>query len=212
VFTHDSIGVGEDGPTHQPVEHIAALRAIPDLSVSRPADANETREAWYSAIENEQTPTALILSRQNLPTIDRQKFTASDQLHKGAYVLGEMGSGAPQIILMASGSEVQLAIESAETLADEGIASRVVSFPSWDLFEKQPDSYKKKVLPAEINARLAIEAGVSFGWQKWVGDAGDVLAVDRYGASAPGSKVFEEYGFTVSNIVKKAKSMIEKGA
>ena len=127
-------------------------------------------------------------------------------------MLGEMGSGAPQIILMASGSEVQLAIESAETLADEGIASRVVSFPSWDLFEKQPDSYKKKVLPAEINARLAIEAGVSFGWQKWVGDAGDVLAVDRYGASAPGSKVFEEYGFTVSNIVKKAKSMIEKGA
>jgi len=212
VFTHDSIGVGEDGPTHQPVEHIAALRAIPDLSVIRPADANETREAWYSAIENEQTPTALILSRQNLPTIDRQKFTASDQLHKGAYVLGEMGSGAPQIILMASGSEVQLAIESAEVLADEGIASRVVSFPSWDLFEKQPDSYKKKVLPAEINARLAIEAGVSFGWQKWVGDAGDVLAVDRYGASAPGSKVFEEYGFTVSNIVKKAKSMIEKGA
>jgi len=211
VYTHDSIGVGEDGPTHQPVEHLASLRAIPNLSVIRPADANETREAWVSAIENSHTATALVLSRQNLPTLDRSKYAKADQLHKGAYILADVGDEKPQVILMASGSEVQLAIDAADALLKEGISSRVVSFPSWDLFEKQSKNYQNAVLSPEIKARLAIEAGVSQGWQKWVGDAGDVLAVDRYGASAPASRIFKEYGFTVENVVKMVKDVLAKG-
>jgi transketolase len=211
VYTHDSIGVGEDGPTHQPVEHLAALRAIPNLSVIRPADANETREAWISAMENDSTPTALALSRQKLPTIDRTEFAGADLLHKGAYVLADVGESTPRVILMASGSEVQLILQAAKSLANEGIASRVVSFPSWDLFEKQPDRYQREVFPPEIKARLAVEAAVSFGWKKWVGDCGDVLAVDQYGASAPASKIFSEYGFTVENVVNRVKNLLEKG-
>jgi len=210
VYTHDSIGVGEDGPTHQPVEHLAALRAIPNLSVIRPADANETRVAWLSAVENGQ-PTALIFSRQNLPTFDRTQVADADLLQKGAYVMVDMGDGKPELILMASGSEVQLIYEAAKMLESENIACRVVSFPSWDLFEKQPNTYKDKVLPPAIKARIAVEAGVSLGWRKWVGDDGDLLTIDRYGASAPGSRIFEEYGFTVENVVKKAKRLIRKG-
>ena len=209
VFTHDSIGVGEDGPTHQPVEHLASLRAIPNLSVIRPADANETREAWISAMENTHTPTALVLSRQNLPTVDRKKYASAENLHKGAYVLSDFGNDSPAVILMASGSEVGLALQSAEVLAKEGISVRVVSFPSWDLFEKQSDSYQAEVLPQEIKNRVAIEAGFSMGWRKWIGDRGAVVTVDKYGASAPASKIFNEYGFTVENIVKKVKELLD---
>jgi len=208
IFTHDSIGVGEDGPTHQPVEHLASLRAIPNLSVIRPADANETREAWISAMENKHTPTALILSRQNLPTIDRSTYAPAENLHKGAYILSDFGDGSPQVILMASGSEVGLALQSAAVLADEGIRTRVVSFPSWDLFEKQPDSYQAEVFPQDIKVRVAVEAGVSMGWRKWIGDQGDVVTVDKYGASAPASTIFSEYGFSVENVVMKVKNLL----
>jgi len=208
IFTHDSIGVGEDGPTHQPVEHLASLRAIPNLSVIRPADANETREAWISAMENKHTPTALILSRQNLPTIDRSLYAPAENLHKGAYILSDFGDGSPQVILMASGSEVGLALQSAAVLADEGIRTRVVSFPSWDLFEKQPDSYQAEVFPVDIKVRVAVEAGVSMGWRKWIGDQGDVVTVDKYGASAPASTIFSEYGFSVENVVMKVKNLL----
>ena len=208
IFTHDSIGVGEDGPTHQPVEHLASLRAIPNLSVIRPADANETREAWISAMENKHTPTALVLSRQNLPTIDRSMYASAENLHKGAYILSDFGDGSPQVILMASGSEVGLALQSAAVLADEGIRTRVVSFPSWDLFEKQPDSYQAEVFPQDIKVRVAVEAGVSMGWRKWIGDQGDVVTVDKYGASAPASTIFSEYGFSVENVVMKVKNLL----
>ena len=211
VFTHDSIGVGEDGPTHQPIEHLAALRAIPNLTVIRPADANETREAWVSAIENNTTPTVLALSRQNLPTVDRTKYASADNLHRGAYVLADLGEGKPQVILMASGSEVSLALAAGQSLSKEGVATRVVSFPSWELFEKQPEQYKNAVFPPEIGARLAIEAGVSQGWKKWVGDAGDILAVDHYGASAPASTIFKEFGFSVENVKALVKKLLEKG-
>ena len=211
IFTHDSIGVGEDGPTHQPVEHLAALRAIPNLSVIRPADANETREAWISAIKNLSTPTALILSRQNLPTFDRDQYASADHLHKGAYVMADVGGGKPEVILMANGSEVSLIVDAAQTLANEGVATRIVSFPSWDLFEKQPVSYQHEVLPPEIKPRLAVEAAVAFGWKKWVGDDGDVLSVDHYGASAPAARIFSEFGFTVENIVNRVKILLGKG-
>jgi transketolase len=211
IFTHDSIGVGEDGPTHQPVEHIASLRAIPNLSVIRPADANETREAWISAMQNLETPTALILSRQNLPTFDREQYASADQLHKGAYVMADMGGGKPEAILMASGSEVSLIVDAAHILAQEGITTRIVSFPSWDLFEKQSISYQHEVLPPEIKPRLAVEAAVSFGWKKWVGDDGDTLSVDHYGASAPASRIFTEFGFTVENVVNRVKVLLGKG-
>jgi transketolase len=211
VYTHDSIGVGEDGPTHQPIEHLAALRAIPNLTVIRPADANETREAWISAIENTTTPTALALSRQNLPTIDRNKYASAEHLHKGAYILADLGEGKPEIILMASGSEVPLALAAGDLLSKDGVVTRIVSFPSWELFEKQSKQYQDEVLPPEINARLAIEAGVSLGWKKWVGDAGEILAVDHYGASAPASKIFKEYGFSVENVKRLAIKLLEKG-
>ncbi len=211
VYTHDSIGVGEDGPTHQPVEHLAALRAIPHLSVIRPADANEAREAWIAAIENTHGPTALVLSRQNLPTFDRTQFSKANNLHKGAYVLADVGNKKPDAILMASGSEVSLILDAAEVLAKEGVSTRVVSFPSWDLFEKQSEAYRQEVLSPEISVRLAVEAGVSLGWRKWVGDNGNILAVDRYGASAPASTIFKEYGFTTENVVNLVKSLLNKG-
>lgn len=211
IYTHDSIGVGEDGPTHQPVEHITSLRAIPNLSVIRPSDANEVREAWISAMESKDVPTALILSRQNLPTIDRTEFTGAELLHKGAYTLADIGEGKPEIILMASGSEVQLILDSANALVEEGIASRVISFPSWDLFEKQTDVYKEKVFSPEIEVRLAVEAGIGMGWKKYVGDKGGIISIEQYGASAPAKKIFKEYGFSVQNVVDKAKKLIRKG-
>ncbi|HSK71549.1 MAG TPA: transketolase [Pyrinomonadaceae bacterium] len=208
VFTHDSIGLGEDGPTHQSVEHLAALRAIPKLAVIRPADAHETREAWRIALKRKQAPTAFALSRQKVAVIDRNKFASAEGTQKGAYILAEADGENPQLILIATGSEVGLALEAREQLQSEGISTRVVSMPCWELFDEQSAEYREEVLPPNIKARLAIEAGVSLGWAKYVGDAGDTLTVDKFGASAPAEDVFEEYGFTVENVVKKAKSLI----
>ena len=212
VFTHDSIGVGEDGPTHQPVEHIAALRAIPNLVVIRPGDANEMSAAWMVALNQKNKPTALILTRQNLPVLP---FTVGDAerlppVDRGAYILADMGDGEPEIILMASGSELSLAVDAATQLATNGINVRVVSFPSWELFTAQDQDYRDNVLPPKITARLAVEAGVSLGWERWVGDKGKIISIDRFGASAPAKVLFEEFGFTVENIVEKAGEIIKK--
>jgi len=208
VWTHDSIGLGEDGPTHQPVEQIAALRAIPNLTVIRPADANETAQAWRAAIENEHGPTALALTRQKLPVFDRTKFALAENLSKGAYVL--IDSDKVDVILIGTGSEVSVAVEAREKLAAEGIGARVVSMPSWELFEKQSQDYKDQVLPPNITARVAIEAGVTFGWERYVGSQGTVIGLDRFGASAPYKKLMEEFGFTAANVVAKAKALLGK--
>ena len=208
VFTHDSVGVGEDGPTHQPVEHIAALRAIPNLVVLRPGDANEVNEAWKFAISHRDGPTALILSRQNMPTLDRDIYPAASELNRGAYVLADMGESEPEIILMASGTEVGLALNAAGLLAAEGVNTRVVSFPSWELFAEQDQHYQEAVFPKSIKARLAIEAGVSDGWYRWVGSDGDTVSVDHFGASAPADIVYDKFGLTVENIVKQARLLL----
>ena len=208
VFTHDSIGVGEDGPTHQPVEHVASLRIIPKMVTIRPCDANETAQAWRFAVEHDG-PTALILSRQNLPTIDRDIFADADGLIKGAYVLADIGNEAPELILMASGSEVDLVLQAATRLAAESVNVRVVSFPSWELFKGQPKSYRDQVLPPGIKARMAVEAGVSFGWDTWVGDHGKVIGIDTFGASAPGDLVMEKYGFSVANVIETAMDLLQ---
>lgn len=207
IFTHDSIGVGEDGPTHQPVEHVAGLRSIPQMLTIRPADANETAIAWKIAIERQDGPTALVLTRQNLPTLDRKIYTSAEETRKGAYVLADLGEGEPEIILMASGSEVSLVLEAGKKLAAEGKNVRIVSFPSWELFEAQDSTYKESVLLPKVNKRIAVEAGISMGWHKYVGDYGDVLAIDKYGASAPAGIVFKNYGFTVENIIKMVKKL-----
>jgi transketolase len=211
VFTHDSVGVGEDGPTHQPVEQLAALRAIPNLVTLRPADANEVREAWKIAIENHHRPTALVLTRQNIPTLDRALYAPADGVRRGAYVLADLNAapGKPQIILMASGSEVDLIVQAGQRLADTGVAVRLVSFPSWELFAEQDVSYRDAVLPPDITARLAVEAGVALGWHRWVGSHGHVLGLDRYGASAPAATVFAQLGFTVDNVEKVAADLLE---
>lgn len=208
VFTHDSIGVGEDGPTHQPVEHLAALRAFPGLVVIRPADANETAVAWQVAIERRDGPTALALTRQAVPTLDRSIYAPASGLERGAYILKDLGDGKPQIILMASGSEVSLIVEAGKQLAAEGINVRLVSFPSWELFSTQDIGYQQTVLLPGVKARLAVEAGVRQGWERWVGSEGEVVSVERYGASAPARVVFQEYGFTVENIVNKANKLL----
>jgi len=208
VFTHDSIGVGEDGPTHQPVEHLASLRAIPNLTVIRPADANETTAAWKVAIEGRHGPTLLALTRQNVPTLDRQAFAPASGLEKGAYVLADLGTGGPDLILMASGSEVGLIVEAGKQLAAQSLTVRLVSFPSWELFAAQSQAYRESVLPARLKARLAVEAGVSLGWERWVGEAGIVLGIDRFGASAPAETVYRELGLTVANVVSRALSLV----
>jgi transketolase len=197
IFTHDSVGLGEDGPTHQPVEHMASLRIIPNLVVLRPADANETAQAWKVAISRRDGPTVLALTRQNVPTLDTPAL-----VEKGAYVLKDFGK--PEVILMASGSEVGLVLEAAQKLADEGKGVRVVSFPSWELFEKQDEAYRESVLPKSIQKRLAVEAGTSFGWERY---AKSVIGIDRYGASAPAKTIFEKLGFTVENVVARAKEL-----
>ncbi len=213
VFTHDSIGLGEDGPTHQSVEHLAAMRAIPNLAVIRPCDAHETREAWRSAILRDNGPTAFSLSRQKVDVIDRKKFADAKGLHKGAYVLAEAETktgkaAAPRLIIIATGSEVGLAMKTREQLNAAGTPTRVVSMPCWEFFDAQPQRYKDEVLPPRVAARLVIEAGVSLGWAKYVGDRGGYLCVDRFGASAPAEDVFRDYGFTVENAVKKAKALL----
>jgi transketolase len=210
VFTHDSVGLGEDGPTHQPVEHLAALRAIPDLVTIRPCDANEVAVAWQVAIERRDGPTALIFTRQNLPTLDRSIYVTAEETGKGAYVLADLGGEAPDIILMASGSEVQWIVAAGQQLAKDGKAVRLVSFPSWELFEAQPQTYRESVLPAKVKTRLAVEAGVSLGWARYVGDAGDMITIDQFGASAPGEKAMEEFGFTTENVLTKARQLLER--
>ena len=209
IFTHDSIGVGEDGPTHQPVEQIASLRAIPDLTVIRPGDANEAVEAWKIAIAHSDRPTLIALTRQKIAIQDRSKYAAASNLKKGAYVLADLGKD-PEVILMASGSEVELIVEAGEKLSAEGVNVRLVSFPSWELFENQSQEYRDSVLLPEVKKRLAVEAGVSQGWVKWIGDEGDMHSVDKFGSSAPSKVVFENYGFTVDNILDKARKLVGK--
>ena len=208
VFTHESIFLGEDGPTHQPIEHLPALRAIPNLSLIRPADANETAVAWRVAIEHPGGPVALCLTRQGLPIIDRSKYGAAEGLAKGAYVLADSPGKTPQIILIASGSEVAPALQAYEKLAAEGVGARLVSMPSWDLFEKQPQSYRDEVLPPDVTARLAIEAAAPFGWERYIGTKGDVIGMKRFGASAPAKVLAEKFGFTSANIVRRANELL----
>ncbi len=208
VFTHDSIALGEDGPTHQPVEQLACLRAIPNLTVIRPGDANETAVAWRVALETRDGPVALVLSRQNLPTLDRSNYASADGLRRGAYVLLDAPDAKPDLILIASGSEVGLIVAAAERLRNEKIAARCVSMPSWELFEALTQAERDEVLPPSVNARLAVEAGVSQGWYRYVGADGDVLSVERFGSSAPGDTVLREYGFTVDQVCARAKVLL----
>lgn len=210
VFTHDSVAVGEDGPTHEPIEQLANLRAIPNLTLIRPGDANETAVAWQVALEARDRPVLLALTRQAVPTLDRTRYASAQGLRRGAYVLGDAASGKPELILIASGSEVGLIVEAAERLEEDGIAVRCVSMPSWDLFDALPQAERDAVLPPAVRARLAVEAGATQGWHRYVGDAGEVIGIDRFGASAPGATVLREYGFSVENVCIRAKALIER--
>src|SRR5579859_1568418 len=207
VYTHDSIGVGEDGPTHQPIEQLASLRSIPNLTVIRPGDANETAEAWRTAITH-HGPVALVLTRQALPTLDRSIMASASNVAKGGYVLSD-SEGTPQVILIATGSELSLAVDSAQKLRQDGIAVRVVSMPSWELFDKQSAAYKEAVLPKQVRARIAIEAASPMGWERYVGLEGDTVTLNHYGASAPAKTLFQQFGFTVENVVAKAKILLQ---
>ncbi len=207
IFTHDSIGLGEDGPTHQPIEQIANLRAVPNLTVIRPCDANETVEAWKAAIENRQGPTALILSRQGLPTLDREQFAAAEELQKGGYILAPE-QGELQAIIIASGSEIPLALEAKTSLEQNGTGVRVVSLPCWELFEKQDQAYRDQVLPPACTCRVAVEAGSTFGWERYVGLAGKIIGMQGFGASGPGGALMEHFGFTVDNVVKTVEGLL----
>jgi transketolase len=203
IYTHDSIGLGEDGPTHQPVEHLAALRAIPNMLVLRPADANETVEAWRIAIERKDGPTVLALTRQACPTVDRSIYAPASGVRKGAYILYEPEDKKPEVILMASGSEVQIVLDAAMILKEKGVAARVVSFPSWELFKAQDAAYRNSVLPRDIPQRVAVEAGVSLGWREWVGDRGSMITLDHFGASAPYKELYQHFGITKEAVVEK---------
>jgi transketolase len=208
VWTHDSVGVGEDGPTHQPVEHLMSLRAMPNLILIRPADANETREAWKVALERQGGPVALVLTRQNVPILDQNKYGRAEGLRKGAYILTDNSDGNPELIIIASGSEVHVALETYEKLVAEGVKVRVVSMPSFELFEMQPKEYRDTVLPPAVRKRLAIEAGATLGWYKYVGTEGEVVGIDRFGASAPGKVVLERLGISAENLLSKAKALL----
>jgi len=210
IFTHDSIGVGEDGPTHQPVEHISSLRAIPGLVVMRPGDANETALAWKAAIEMKGRPVALILSRQNLPVFGREYSADPSRVEKGAYILFDSGKKDPDIILIATGSEVFLALGAGHDLSKSGISARVVSMPCCELFDEQDRKYKDSVLPPAVKVRLAIEAGISHGWHRYTGDAGGTICIDRFGASAPGDVLMKKFGFTVENVVNTAMKLLNR--
>ena len=205
VFTHDSLALGEDGPTHQPIEQLASLRAIPKLTVIRPADANETAVAWKVAVETRDRPVLLVLTRQDLPTLDRTRYASAEGLRRGAYVLRDPVDREPMLILMASGSEVTLILAAADRLDQDGIAVRCVSVPSWDLFDAQPPAYRDQVLPPGVTARLGVELGVEQGWHRYVGDRGDILAIDRFGASAPAEVLLEKFGFTLDHVVARAR-------
>jgi transketolase len=209
VWTHDSVWIGEDGPTHQPIEHLAALRAIPNLAIIRPADANETAAAWRAALERRDGPTGLVLTRQKLPVLSETNRDPAETVARGAYILAD-SSGVPDVLLIASGSEVHLALEARGLLAQKGIAARVVSMPSWELFDAQPDSYREAVLPPQVPARLAIEAGVTQGWERYVGPAGDVVGLKRFGASAPYKVLMEKFGFTAEAVAERALQVLDQ--
>jgi transketolase len=206
VFTHDSIGLGEDGPTHQPIEQVMSLRLIPGLHVFRPADANETAVAWRTAMLLDK-PTVLIFTRQNLPVLEATQ-ALREGVARGGYILAESG-GTPQVILLSSGSEVHIAHAAYKTLTAEGIRARLVSLPCWELFAEQPQSYRDSVLPPSVTARVSIEAGVTTGWQRWIGDHGVAIGIDRFGASAPYQRIYQEYGLTPEAVVSAAKQMME---
>ncbi|NIM93968.1 MAG: transketolase [Anaerolineales bacterium] len=210
VLTHDSIGLGEDGPTHQPIEQLAALRSIPNLVVIRPADANETAEAWRVALARDDGPTVLALTRQAIPTLDREHYAPANGLSRGAYILKDLGDGPPEIILMASGSEVDLVVQASEKLAAKGLSTRVVSFPSWELYAMQGQDYRDEICPSSIQARVAIEAGVPLGWRQWVGDFGEVIGIERFGASAPYKELYQQYGLTVERIIDASQKTLER--
>jgi transketolase len=209
IFTHDSIGVGEDGPTHQPIEQLIALRAIPQLLVIRPADGNEVAEAWRVMMSSSHHPIALILSRQPLPTMDRTKYAAATGLKQGAYVLAD-SDGAPEVIFMGTGSELQLCVAAHEQLKAEGVKSRVVSMPCWELFERQPKEYRESVLPRSVRARVAVEAGTSLGWRRYTGIDGRIIARREFGASAPLKELLKQFGFTVEKVVEAARESMSE--
>jgi transketolase len=208
IFTHDSIGVGEDGPTHQPVEQLASMRAIPGLITLRPADANEVVEAWRVIMQLRHEPAALALSRQALPTLDRTKYAAASGVAKGAYVLADAAGGKPDVILMATGSEVSLCVQAYEQLTTEGIKARVVSMPSWELFDHQDAAYRESVLPAGVTARVSVEQGTTFGWSRYVGSTGTTIGMHTFGASAPLKELQKKFGFTPDRVVAAAKEQI----
>jgi transketolase len=208
VFTHDSVAVGEDGPTHQPIEQVMNLRSVPNLTVVRPADATETTEAWKAALRRRAGPTALVFTRQKLPVLDRTEYAAADNLRRGAYVLWQAEAGRPDVILIGTGSEVHMALEAGKTLAEQGISARIVSMPSWELFDQQPDDYRQSVLPSEVRARVAIEAGIALGWKRYVGLDGAVVGMRGFGASAPGPVLYEQFGLTAENVVAQARALL----
>jgi len=208
VWTHDSVGLGEDGPTHQPIEHYAALRAIPYLWVMRPADANETAVAWQVALERDDGPVALLLSRQGIPVLDRADLAPASELQRGGYALWDSGSEQPELILISTGAEVAPTLQAGRELAGEGVAVRVVAMPCVEIFEAQPPDYRDSVLPPAVGARLAVEPGASLSWWRWVGSGGEVLGIDRFGASAPGTRVLEELGFSAENIGARARALL----
>jgi transketolase len=206
VFSHDSIGLGEDGPTHQPIEQLMGLRSVPGLTVIRPADALETAEAWRAALLNARGPTALIFTRQDVPMLDRAVCAPAEGLHRGAYVLWQSAQGMPEVILIGTGSEVSVALDAGRRLAGEGVNVRVVSMPSWELFDGQPAEYREAVLPGSVEARVAVEAGIRLGWEHYVGLKGRVVGMDGFGASAPAEVVFQQFGITVDAVLEAARS------
>jgi transketolase len=208
IFTHDSIGVGEDGPTHQPIEQLPSLRAVPGVLTIRPGDANEVLEAWRMVMQFSHEPTIMVLSRQALPTVDRSKYASAAGVAKGAYVLADAQGGKPQVILMASGSEVSLCLSAYEQLTKEGIKARVVSMPCWELFEHQPQAYRDEVLPPDVRARVSVEQASTFGWERYVGLDGAMIGMKSFGASAPLKELQKKFGFTVENVVSTAKELL----
>jgi transketolase len=209
VFTHDSIGLGEDGPTHQPVEQIMNLRQVPNMTVIRPADANETLEAWKIAVSNTSGPTILIFSRQNLPVLDRSVYSAASGTQKGGYILWESAPN-PELILIATGSEVSLTLKAAQKLAENGTKVRVVSLPSWEIFDRQPREYHESVLPSAVTARIAVEAGIKLGWEHYVGMQGKIIGMETFGASAPAAVLYEKFGFTVEKIIATVQELLHR--
>jgi len=210
VFTHDSIGLGEDGPTHQPVEQLLSLRAIPNMVVVRPADAIETIGAWKIAIQRRDGPTALALSRQNLPILDRDDDVSTDDVNRGGYVLSK-GGEEPDVVLIGTGSEVQFAMEARNILSEEGIMARVVSIPSWELFDQQPETYRNSVLPVDVSARVSIEAATTMGWERYVGEKGISIGVPHFGSSAPYMQLYEAFGITADRVAEEARRLVSRG-